>query len=168
VISNCGAGDRLAFNFPVQLEVNYSDSWGNYTPALPASAGQAFSAVLSSMGNVLVKSTKPAKVAQEIEVTNDLQKGSINVNCLRDGKLLSTCQNIVPSEMGAFQFKPTIYIGAVPEMQEGEIMNAAVLSEINTEISLLGITSADIIMTGGGTGPQSTPFTFSLENITFV
>lgn len=33
------------------------------------------------------------------------------------------------------------------------------------QLSLDGISSADIIMTGGGTGPQATPFTFSLENV---
>jgi hypothetical protein len=39
------------------------------------------------------------------------------------------------------------------------------MSQINTEISLLGISSADIVMTGGGPGSSSTPFTFSLQNV---
>ena len=44
-------------------------------------------------------------------------------------------------------------------------MNSAILSDINTELSLLGIQSADIVMTGGGAGPQATPFEFTLENV---
>ena len=42
---------------------------------------------------------------------------------------------------------------------------SAVVSNINTEISLLGIASADIVMTGGGPGANSTPFAFSLQNV---
>jgi hypothetical protein len=36
---------------------------------------------------------------------------------------------------------------------------------VNTQISLLGISSADIVMTGGGPGPESPPFIFSLANV---
>jgi hypothetical protein len=42
---------------------------------------------------------------------------------------------------------------------------SAVVSNINTELSLLGIKSADIVMTGGGPGASATPFAFSLENV---
>jgi hypothetical protein len=44
-------------------------------------------------------------------------------------------------------------------------MNSAILSMVNAELSLLGIASADIVMTGGGPGPTSTPFQFNLANI---
>lgn len=44
-------------------------------------------------------------------------------------------------------------------------MNSAILASINTEISLLGIASAGIVMTGGGAGPDATPFEFSLQSI---
>ena len=44
-------------------------------------------------------------------------------------------------------------------------MNSAIISNINTEISLLGIVSADIVMTGGGSGPNATAFVFTLENV---
>ena len=47
-------------------------------------------------------------------------------------------------------------------------MNSAIISNINTELSLLGIASADIVMTGGGPGPNSTPFQFTLENVKMV
>lgn len=47
-------------------------------------------------------------------------------------------------------------------------MNSATLSSVNTEISLLGVRSADIAMTGGGSGPNSHPFAFSLRNISMA
>jgi hypothetical protein len=58
-----------------------------------------------------------------------------------------------------------LFIGVVSQVEEGEVMNSAILSDINTELSLLGIQSADIVMTGGGAGPQATPFEFTLENV---
>ena len=44
-------------------------------------------------------------------------------------------------------------------------MNSAIISQINSEINLFGITSADIVMSGGGPGKNSEPFNFTLENI---
>jgi hypothetical protein len=61
--------------------------------------------------------------------------------------------------------KPTIWIGVVSQVEEGDVMNSAIISDINTELSLLGIASADIVMSGGGAGPSATPFMFTLENI---
>ncbi len=39
---------------------------------------------------------------------------------------------------------------------------SAILSDIDTEISLLGIMSANLIITGGGIGPSAAPFKFTL------
>jgi hypothetical protein len=64
-----------------------------------------------------------------------------------------------------FEFKPTIWIGVASQIVQGQVMDSAIISNINTEISLLGIASADIVMTGGGPGANSTPFAFNLENI---
>ncbi len=64
--------------------------------------------------------------------------------------------------------RTTIWIGAVSQVDEGQVMNSAILSDINTEISLLGIVSADIVTTGGGAGPTSTPFVFTLENVSMI
>lgn len=64
-----------------------------------------------------------------------------------------------------FEFKPTIWIGVASQIIQGEVMNSAIISNLNTELSLLGIASADIVMTGGGPGRNPTPFSFKLENI---
>jgi hypothetical protein len=48
---------------------------------------------------------------------------------------------------------------------QGQVMNSATVSQISTELSLLGVRSADIVMTGGGPGPNATPFQFTLSNV---
>ena len=71
----------------------------------------------------------------------------------------------IPWQKAVFEFKPTIWIGVASQVVQGQVMNSAIISNINTELSLLGIASADIVMTGGGPGANSTPFAFNLENI---
>lgn len=165
VIQNCGVGDNHPFTYPLDMAVSASDSYGNFTPQLLAYPGQAFEVKLDRSGDVLALADSPSASPKEVEVRNSLAQGSINACVYRDGKLLAAKTNIVPLEKAVFQFKPTVWIGVAAEIEEGKVMDSAVLSLINTEISLLGVASADIVMTGGGAGPTSKPYTFKLMNV---
>lgn len=164
VIRNCGQGDNHPFSFPMAMAVGASDSYGNYTPRLPASNGQMFAMNLTPSGDRLQNygaSTSPT----EVQVLNNLQMGAINASIYKDNKLLATKTSIAPQQKAVFQFKPTIWIGVASQVVQGQVMNSAIISSINTELSLLGIASADIVMTGGGPGPSSTPFQFTFDNV---
>jgi hypothetical protein len=164
VIQNCGMGDNHPFAFPMTMEVGASDGWGNYTPRLSAQNGQLFAMQLTASGDQLVQagvSTSPS----EVQVLNSLPKGAVNANIYKAGKLLAAKTSVAPQQKAVFQFKPTIWIGVASQIEEGQVMNSAIISNINTEISLLGIKSADIVMTGGGPGANSTPFMFTLSNV---
>ena len=87
-------------------------------------------------------------------MANNLQAGAINAMIYKAGNLFATRTNIAPGQLAAFEFKPTIWIGIVSQVMRGQIMNEAIMSSIDTEISLLGLASADIVMTGGGPGPE--------------
>ena len=167
VIQNCGQGDNHPFVYPMATQVGVSDSWGNFTPQLNAANGQQFSMVLELSGDVLRESGSGAS-PNEIEVLNNLPKGAIDAGIYKSGKLYAQETTIAPQQKAVFQFKPTIWIGVVSQAVQGEVMNSAIVSEINTEISLLGIASADIVMTGGGPGAESTPFEFTLQNVVFA
>ncbi|MHA3789818.1 hypothetical protein ACX0HA_16545 [Flavobacterium hauense] len=167
VIKYCGQGDNHPFTYPLSTQVGASDSWGNYTPQLQAQEGQLFQMALTSSGDKLV-SAGPATSSKEIQVLNGLQKGAINANIYKAGKLLAIKTSIAPQQKAVFEFKPTLWIGVVSQIDQGEIMNSAVMSNIDTELSLFGIASADIVMTGGGSGPNAQPFRFNLENIQMV
>lgn len=167
VIQNCGPMENHPFTVPMTMQVSAGDSYGNYSPQLDANPGDLFAMVLTTAGDAL-KRVGEATSPHEIQLQNDLSMGAISANIYRDGKLLATKTGIVPSQKATFQFNPVIYIGVVSQIEEGDVMNSAILSDINTEISLLGIASADIVMTGGGPGPTATPFEFNLENIGYV
>lgn len=167
VIQNCGQGDHHPFVYPMATQVGASDSWGNYTPLLNAANGQQFSMVLDTSGDVL-KLSGSASSPNEIEVRNALPKGAINAGVYKSGKLYAQESDVAPGQKAVFQFKPTIWIGVVSQAEEGELMNSAIISSVNTELSLLGVASADIVMTGGGAGREAAPFEFTLANVQFA
>ncbi|WP_423606323.1 hypothetical protein [Sphingomonas sp. MS122] len=164
VIQNCGQGWNHPFVYPMGQTIGASDSWGNFTPQTDAPAGQAFAVQRAASGDQLV-AHGPATAPNEIQLLNALPQGAVSANIFKDGKLFATRTGIAPQQKAVFQFKPTIWIGVVSQVEQGSVMNAAILSDVNTEISLLGIASADIVMTGGGAGPNALPFSFSLQNV---
>lgn len=168
VIQNCGQGDNHPFTFSLGISVSAGDSYGNFTPQLTAQDGDAFEMIKSTSGDILQRSATPAVSPTEVEIRNNLSMGAMSANCYRDGKLFATKHNLAPGQKAVFQFKPTIWIGVVSQLEEGDVINSAIVSQINTEISLLGIAAADIVMTGGGSGPSARPFAFTLQNVVMV
>ncbi|HEX4304152.1 MAG TPA: hypothetical protein VHZ78_15250 [Rhizomicrobium sp.] len=167
VIRNCGQGFNHPFVYPMTMSAAASDAWGNHTPQMEALNGQRFAMTPTPSGNRLSfsgTSTSP----NEVQVANELLQGSINAGIYRAGKPIAMKTSLTPGQTATFSFKPTLWIGVTSEADEGRAMHSAVMSSINTELSLLGIASADIVMTGGGPGPDSTPFQFTLANIVFA
>ncbi|NLR68446.1 hypothetical protein HGH92_29330 [Chitinophaga varians] len=167
VVRNLGQGWNHPFSYPMEMSVSASDSWGNYSPLKAAENGQQFQVVRDPSGDIL-KYAGQATSQNEVEILNALDLGAVNANVYRDGKLLATKTAIAPGQKATFQFRPTIWIGVVSQVVEGQLINSAILQQINTELSLFGIASADIVMTGGGPGASSTPFEFTLQNILYA
>jgi hypothetical protein len=164
VIRNCGFGNNHPFSYPETMQVTVNDSYGNYTPKLDAEPGQQFAVALTGSGQSLVLDGA-AGSHSEVQVVNRLAQGAINASIFKKGALLATTRSLAPKQMAGFAFAPTLWIGAVSWVDQGEVMSAAMVDEIDTELSLLGVRSADIVMTGGGPGPQSTALTFTLQNV---
>ena len=167
VIKNCGRGNNHPFTFPLELSVSAGDSFGNYSPQMKAENGQLFQMTLNPSGNELALGGR-ATSAKEIQLLNNLPKGAISANVYRGKKLLATKSAIAPAQKAVFEFKPSIFIGVASQIEEGDVLNSAVLSSVYTEISLHGIAQADIIMTGGGGGADATPFQFRLDSVKLV
>lgn len=164
VIRNCGQGWNHPFAYPMSQTIGASDGWGNFTPQSIASPGQLFAVERTSSGDHL-NARGPATVPNEIQLLNALPQGAVSANIFKAGKLFASRTGIAPQQKAVFEFKPTIWIGVVSQVEEGAMINSAILSDVNTEISLLGIASADIVMTGGGAGPNAQPFAFTLQNV---
>jgi len=164
VIQNCGRGDNHPFTYVPDIAIGASDSYGNYTPHFPAKPGQVWEMVRTGSGDQLQLSSQTAP-PEAYGLRNGLAPGAIGARIYRSDKLYATWDGIQPQQTVLFAFKPTIFIGAVSQVEEGQVLNPAILSQIKTEISLIGIASADIVMTGGGSGPDAKPFIFTLQNV---
>ena len=165
VIKNLGFQDYHPFTYPLNFRVGAGDAWGNYTPDFQATDGQRWEMVRDNTGDVLKLSSTPATSPAEVEVFNALSTGAISGNIYRDGKLLARKTNVSPGQKAVFKFLPKIFIGVVSQIEESDVMDSAIIADINTEVNLLGVRNADIIMTGGGGGPDATQFYFNLANV---
>ncbi|HWU95811.1 MAG TPA: hypothetical protein VN029_09440 [Sphingomonas sp.] len=164
VIRNCGPGSNHPFTFPMANTIACAFGRDEYGAQLPARNGQRFDAVRSASGEQLIPSSVPATSSKQIELVNMLQKDALNAAMYKSSRLLAQKWSVVPKQKAVFEFRPTLWIGVASQVVEGEVMNSAILSEIDTEVWLLGIASADIVMTDGP-GPRGGPFKFTLENI---
>jgi hypothetical protein len=164
VIENCGPGEYHPFTYSMDLGVTSTDRWGNYTPMLPAREGQLYEVKRDMSGEALALAG-PASSPAEIQVVNALPDGVVGAHLYRGKHLVALKTNLAPGQKAVFQFKPTLWIGLASQVEQGDRLNSAALADINTELSLLGVASADIVMTGGGAGPAATAFEFRLENV---
>lgn len=164
VIEHCAPGDNHPFTFSMDTCIAASDSYGNFTPQVPAAPGQQFAVKPSSAG-ARVEATGPAASEQAIELVYDLTQGALNAWISRDGHWLATVTGITPGQKVLFELKTGIWIGvAPPGVVEGQILDSAIHNDINTQLSLLGIRKANIIMSGG---PHGQPYTFHLEEVAY-
>jgi hypothetical protein len=167
IIQNCGRGSNHPFVFASDTYAAASDSWGNISPLLPAANGQSFSVVQQPPGDVLMP-TGSAAVPNEIEIVNALVSTPVNAHIYRSGRLLATRAGLAAGQKAAFAFQPTIWIGIMTQVEQGQMIDSAIMSHIDAQISLTGIKSADIVMTGGGVGSTAMPVEFVLENVVYA
>lgn len=168
VFKNSVPGSRYPFTYTEDTAIGLvsDDVDLSYTSGfmLAAENGRLYSVYKNAAGYT-ISGSQPTVNRENIQVQSHIQMEIINVGMYRDGRLLAIRSGIAPQQKAVFEFKPVIWIGAVSRIEEGDLMNSAILSQINTQISLTGIAKADIVMTGGGVGSDLLPFVFTLENV---
>ena len=164
VIENCGPDDTHPFTYPQAMQLSVSDRYGTSTPRLDVGPGRKFTVSNSDSGLTLAP-TGSADKPTEVQVVNALAEGTIDANVYKDGLLLATRTSIAPRQTAAFEFEPTLWIGTAQKVKQGAVITPAMVDQINTQISLAGITRANLIMTGGGQGIPAPPLTFTLQGV---
>lgn len=139
------------------------DFWGEYTASgylgskylfeVPVIVGKKYrvndaETEFELMGN--------ASSGSEIQILNNKSQ-SLSLIVKKSNSLLYN-KTLASNATKAFEFKRTFYIGAT-ETLSGYYH----ISNVNTEISALGVESADVVMTNG----SGEPYQFSLSNIVF-
>jgi hypothetical protein len=164
VIADFRPDMTYAVLYPADTGINVQDSFGNFTPMLPAEAGRHFR-VMESEDGMIVELADDAGPPDQIILANALRQGAVNVGLYKDKRLYLGERHILPEQTAAFRLKPTLWVGVASQSDPDAGRSSAILSSVATEISLLGLASADIVMTGGGAGANAGPLVFTLENI---
>lgn len=164
VIENCCRSDQHPFRFPIGMTIGATDSLGHDTPRMPAQYGDMYHVGRTREGEML-SPCGPASSNREIQLRNSLNSGAIDGAIYKEGRLLALTRDIAPGRKAAFKFNPSIWIGVFPQVTQGQLLSADMVSSANTELSLDTIASADLVVRGGGPGRNAMPFSFSLENI---
>jgi hypothetical protein len=166
-IRHCGFGYSHPVAFPASLEICTGDAYGNYSPRIRVADGDHFSVVPTHLGGKLAfRRRSPGR--DGVEVCNDLRRGAVDLNVFRDSRLLWRRRSLPPQQRTVFSFPPSLWIGAIAGARQGEPLDPHAAGAPSTLLSLRGVASADIVMTGGGAGPDAAPITFSLENAKMV
>jgi hypothetical protein len=164
VIRNCGYNCNHPLVYSTSFETCIHDQYGNRSPRRAVQAGDLLSVSSLPNGRSFTSAGKNNN-SREFAIRNDLVRGAIDVGVYSNGKLLALKTNVVPGQKAVFEMLPTLWIGVAAQVIEGQALDSAILSNVNTELSLLGIARADIVMTGGGVGRECAPLQFSLENV---
>lgn len=166
VIPNHQVGSNgYSFAYSTGIKIAAVDPWGNSTDQFHAAPGMAFRLSGESPMFTMQPEEEPTANAEEVALTNASNQDGVVVHCYRDGMLCAVSGQVAPDQKAVFQLAPKIWIGVAQEVAEGEIIKDAIISQVNTELSLSGILEADIIMTGGGSGADAKPYEFHLENV---
>lgn len=161
VIENSAQGQQTPIVFPTDLQIAVVDGRGNRSAPIAAQPGQAF--VMRAPTGPQPAPDPAAPDPDEICLFNALPVGAITVEIYRAGRLLATQTGVPPQQTAAFKFSHSLWVGPSHQVTQGQVLNSADLAKVNTELSLLGVASANIVMSGGGAGPTATPFTFTLQ-----
>lgn len=160
VIRYCGRDCYHPVTYSTDYQVSINDEFGNYSPKLPITSGHAVSVSTSFGGRRLVARGSSAH-SSEFEVYNDLLRGAVDVNIYSAQLLVARRTCVIPGQKATFSFKPQIWIGVASEVEQSSCLRAAVLQGANAHFSLVGVRSAELVITGGG----GSAFSFAMKNI---
>lgn len=156
-VIKCGRHNEHSFLYTLDTDLATEDDYGNESDLVQVANGQKWDALPE---NELRLDSTPASNRDCIEVKNGLSHGAIDALLYKDEKILATRIGIAPGQVAGFAFNMEIWLGIVPkEVEEGELLSPSLLT---TMISLMGLTKANIIMTGGGTGSSAKPVVFNV------
>lgn len=160
VIKRCPVDWSHPFIFSSELHVGIRDRERNFSPRVPVNPGTLVCVSHRPSGSVALDLEK-AEHPVGIYVENRLEAAGCDVEIYRDGRLLSHYQALKPRARAAFRFGHRIFVAAVSGINEGDPLRTSDLHWLTlTQLDLLGVTSTDIVMTGGGYGPDATPLRF--------
>lgn len=139
---------------PIYLQISYPDQ-GIYFPTFQPTVGKKYYIL-----NGEITQESAASPSTETHVHNNHDSYNMSVQVVRDHSVMDS-KILTPGSIFKYKYRPNFWIQITDLESEGDP------SDANTEISVLGVKSAHVIVTGGGAGPSAMPYSFTLTNIIY-
>lgn len=158
-------GADFPLQFDHQVELTGIDGKNYACRRLKGLKGKQVS-YINDKGTKKLIVTGKAENPNRIEFINGMKEETVKAGIYRSGKRLSLIKDIRPREVVAFEFDSKILIGHIPEWKgypkiPYNLPGKVGTENIQTELDMEGIFSADIVIRGGG----DEPYTYHLENV---
>ena len=162
VVEHLATGNQHSFEIDTDYQLGAVGTDGKQIAPVDAKPGQIWNVEKTASGEQLVLNEDPPSGAKYYTIQNLNSKGSIIGEIYNNGLLIAKTNILDPEQNGTFEFDGNYSIGAIEVIKEGEVLNAAALSETQRIFNFTGIVTANIIMTGGGIGPNAMPYKFTM------
>ena len=163
VITRCPIDWSHPFTVSSEIHVGLGDREGNHSPSVAVTPGTLARVSSRPRGGVELAAGR-GDDPTSIHVENHVQAAGSALEIYRDGRLLSRHCGVAPRARARFRFNHRIWLFAGSGIDEGDLLRRSELRwRVLTELDLLGVTRADIVMTGGGYGPHARPLRFHLH-----
>ncbi|MFB8787305.1 MAG: hypothetical protein U7123_00240 [Potamolinea sp.] len=152
VIDSIGYNCWHKFTYTLDTEVQVLwDNGNSGTFPIATKNGKNYSLKQSNGGFTLEESGNSG-ASDEFDVTNKVSvKDGVCVVASKDGKAILKKQAIAKNQKAEFVFHPKLYFGLSSEYQVGDIVDSAVMSDDFKDISLEGLQSLTVTLTGNAT-----------------
>jgi len=176
--------EGMDYDFTLYDTMKVGASWGDshrssrevnisvFINPITAEVGDLIGVLLVEPDLVEIKKVGHANSRKVVQVRNDSPKMKFFADLFRvtpdsegiDPRMAAATVELAPGEIATFAFEPTIYIGVSWKVDQGMVFEDGDLTSV-AEIPLLGISSADIVASGGGPDDGSEPTHFGLANV---
>ena len=150
VISNIGRGSSCEFTYPIHTSVAATwDNGCNQTAELKATIGERYTVEKNETGIVLLENGDSVD-KKSIEIANTIHtQNGISAQLYKDGNLLMEKDIVAYNQKATFIIHPVLYWGIASEIQEGRLLNSAVLnSDHFHKLNLEGLSDVTISLNG--------------------
>ncbi len=162
VIPDIGRASSSSFVFPIETSVSATWQDGqNKTKELSSTIGKRYTVAKNDTGIVL-ETNGNASDTNSVEVTNDINvPNGVSAQLYKDGKLMMEKKIVGFGQKATFVLKPKLYWGIASEIQEGQLLNSAVLNSEHFFVQdLEGVSKAIVSLNGN----EEDGYSFRIEN----
>lgn len=162
VEGDLAVGELALVVFEDQTRLVVSSAGLPDTEPLVVAMGRRY-AVTEAMGTMQVADAGAAASPSEVEVLNGTATRVLQVDLQKADRTFLR-ESATPTDLVVFDWRPRIWVGCtMADPVEGEVLAPSIVAATHTQISLLGISTADLAITGS----DLMGYSFALENVTF-